>query len=80
MNRTIVVAAVAAGLLGSAALLAQAQQGGPPLPTCDSCVVGFFVADNPTGSGNLGGLAGADQICQNAAQALGARSAPGTPI
>jgi hypothetical protein len=39
MNRKVVVSAVAAALLGSAALLAQAQQGGPPLPTCDSCGV-----------------------------------------
>ena len=78
MNRTIVVSAIAVTLLGSAALLAQAQQGAPPLPTCDSCGVGFFVADNPTGSANIGGLAGADQICQNAAQALGGRDAART--
>jgi hypothetical protein len=46
------------------------------LPTCESCGVSFFVADNPTGSGNLGGLAGADQICQNATQALGGGMLP----
>ena len=71
MNRKVVISAVAVALLGRAALFAQAQQGPVPLPTCESCGVSFFVADNPTGSGNLGGLAGADQICQNAAQALG---------
>jgi len=75
MNRKVVTSAVAATLLGCGALLAQAQQGPVPLPTCESCGVSFFVADNPTGSGNLGGLAGADQICQNAAQALGGRDA-----
>ena len=32
----------------------------------------FFVAANPTGTGNLGGLEGADRICQNAAAASGA--------
>jgi hypothetical protein len=31
----------------------------------------FFIAENPTGTGNLGGIAGADRICQNAAQASG---------
>jgi hypothetical protein len=31
----------------------------------------FFIAANPTGTGNLGGIAGADRICQNAAQASG---------
>jgi hypothetical protein len=78
MNRKVVVSAIAAAFLGSAALLAHAQQGGPPLPTCESCGVNFFVADNPTGSGNISGLAGADQICQNAAQALGGRDAART--
>jgi hypothetical protein len=32
----------------------------------------------PDGSGNLAGLAGADQICQTAAQALGGRDATRT--
>jgi hypothetical protein len=31
----------------------------------------FFITANPTGTGNLGGIAGADQICQNAATAAG---------
>jgi hypothetical protein len=43
----------------------------PPVTT-------FFVADTPTGTGNLGGLAGADQICQNAAQTLGGPAATKT--
>jgi hypothetical protein len=31
----------------------------------------FFIAANPAGTGNLGGIPGADQICRNAAQASG---------
>jgi hypothetical protein len=48
--------------------LAQAQQQPQqqPLPAMT-----FFIAANPTGSGNLADLAGADQIFQNAAQASG---------
>jgi hypothetical protein len=69
MTRTIVVATVALAFLGSAATLAQAQQ--PP-------VASFFVAENPNGSGNLGGLAGADQMCQSQAQALGGAAAAKT--
>jgi hypothetical protein len=53
-------------LLGSAAVLA-AQAPGPQQP------MSFFVTSTtPNGSGNLGGLAGADQICQNLATAAGA--------
>jgi hypothetical protein len=64
MNRTIVVSAIAIMLPGTAALLAQGQA--PPSPA-----MSFFITANPTGTGNLGGIAGADQICQNAAQASG---------
>jgi hypothetical protein len=64
MNRMIVIFSTTAAVLGCAALAAQGQQQPPPAMT-------FFIAANPTGSGNLGGLAGADQICQNAAQASG---------
>ena len=64
MNRNIVLSAIAITLLGSAALLAQGQQQPPP-------AMSFFVAANPTGTGNLGGIAGGDRICQNAAQASG---------
>jgi hypothetical protein len=78
MRRTIVVSALSITLLGSAALLAQAQQP-PPAPPA---VISFFVAVNPNQTGNLGGLAGADQLCQTQAQALGgANAAPlGAPI
>ena len=71
MMRTIVVTAVATALLGSAAIFAQAQQPQQPTPS-------FFVAENPNGTGNLGGLAGADQICQTQAQALGGEAAAKT--
>ena len=71
MRRTIVLSALSITLLGSAALLAQAQQT-PPAPPA---VISFFVAENPNQTGNLGGLAGADQMCQTQAQALGGANA-----
>src|ERR1700688_2243018 len=64
MNRKIVLSAVAITFLGSAALLAQAQQPAPP-------AMSFFIAANPTATGILGGIAGADKICQRAAAAAG---------
>ena len=64
MNTKLVLAAVAVTLLGSAAVFA-AQAPQQPMS--------FFVTSStPNGSGNLGGLAGADQICQNLATAAGA--------
>jgi hypothetical protein len=74
MTRTIVLSAVAIGLLGSAGVLAQAQQPAQLQPQLAT----FFVAENPSGTGNLGGLAGADQICQSQAQALGGPAATRT--
>ena len=74
MRRTITVSAFSITLLGSAALLAQAQQT-PPAPPA---VISFFVAQNPNQTANLGGLAGADQLCQTQAQALGAPHAART--
>ena len=65
MNRRIIFAALSMTLLGSAAVLAQGAQA-PQMP------MSFFVAANPTGTGNLGGLEGADRVCQTAAQAAGA--------
>jgi hypothetical protein len=64
MNRKILLSAVAITLLGSAAVLAQGQNQ-PQQP------MSFFVTSR-TGGGDLGGLAGADQICQNLAAAAGA--------
>jgi hypothetical protein len=73
VTRTIVVSTVAIALMGSVAM-AQAQQPAQLQPQ----VASFFVADNPSGTGNLGGLAGADQICQNEAQSLGGQAATRT--
>ena len=64
MNKTLVLSAIAVTLLGSAAVLA-AQAPAQPMS--------FFVTSTtPNGSGNLGGLAGADKICQDLAAAAGA--------
>ena len=63
MNKATILSAIAVTLLGSAAVFA-AQAPQQPMS--------FFVAANPNGTGNLGGLAGADQICQNLAAAAGA--------
>src|SRR5215475_3936239 len=75
MRRTIVVSTVAIALLGSVAMLAQAQQQQPQM---NPQLASFFIADNASGTGNIGGLAGADQICQNEAQALGGPAAART--
>ena len=64
-RNAIVISALAVTLLGSAAVIAgEAQQPQQPMS--------FFVASTVPGTGNLGGLAGADAICQNLAQAVGA--------
>jgi len=64
MDKRIILPTIAIALGGSAAVLAQALT--PPTPA-----MSFFVATNKAGTGNLGGIAGADQICQNNAQAAG---------
>ena len=64
MRKTIVFAAIAATAFGSAALMAAEQQQ-PQQP------MRFFVTSD-TGTGNLGGLAGADARCQRLAAAAGA--------
>jgi hypothetical protein len=74
MRRTIVLSALSITLLGSAALPAQAQ----PAPPAPPAVISFFVAVNANQTGNLGGLTGADQMCQTQAQALGAPHAART--
>jgi hypothetical protein len=63
VKRQIILAAIAATLMGSAVYAAQQQQ--PPQP------MRFFVTSED-GTGNLGGLAGADARCQRLAQAAGA--------
>jgi len=66
MKKRIILSAVAITLLGSAAVLAQGQPAGPQHPMT------FFITSTTEGTGNLGGLAGADKICQDLAQAAGA--------
>src|SRR5712671_2587634 len=78
MTRTIVVSTVAIALLGSAAMLAQAQQPAQQPAPLQPQLASFFIAENPSGTGNLGGLAGADQLCQSAAQGLGGQAATRT--
>ena len=63
MNKKLVLSAIAVTLLGSAAVLA-AQAPAQPMS--------FFITSTTPGSGNLGGLAGADKICQDLATAAGA--------
>jgi hypothetical protein len=77
MNRMIVLSAISITLLGSTTLVAQAQQP-PAAPPAPPAVISFFVATNPNQTGNLGGLAGADQMCQSQAQALGGANAART--
>jgi len=61
-------AAVVIAAAASTAVLAQAPAN-PPVQH----PLGFFVTSTtPTGSGNLGGLTGADKICQDLASAVGA--------
>jgi hypothetical protein len=77
MRRALVLSAISVTLLGSAA---QAQQppAAPAAPPPPPAVISFFVAENPNQTGNLGGLTGADQLCQTQAQALGAPHAART--
>ena len=66
MKRQPVFTALALSMLSSSLVLAQ-QQKGPPPP------MSFFVTSTGSGKGaDLGGLAGADAICQRLAQAAGA--------
>ena len=74
MRKTIVLSAISITLLGSSALVAQAQ----PAPAAPPANISFFVANNPNQTGNLGGLAGADQLCQTQAQAFGGANAART--
>src|SRR5246500_4213169 len=75
MTKTIILSTVAIALTGPAVMLARAQQQAPQM---NLDLASFFVAENPNGTGNLGGLAGADQICQTQAQAIGGRAAQRT--
>jgi len=67
MTGKIILSAIAVTLLGSAAVLAQGQPAAPQLHG-----MSFFIAGAVPGTGNLGGLKGADKICQDLATAVGA--------
>jgi hypothetical protein len=67
MSKRIFLAAFVVTLAGSAAVLVPGQAAQAPQHPMT-----FFVAREVPGTGNLGGLAGADQICQNLAQQAGA--------
>jgi hypothetical protein len=68
--KRIVIAAAAAAVFGTIAVVAQgAQQPAPPAQPQQP--MRFFVT-SASHSGNLGGLAGADAICQRLAAAAGA--------
>jgi hypothetical protein len=66
MNTKLVLSAIGITMLGSVAgVFAQGAQPQQPMS--------FFVTSKtPAGTGNLGGLAGADQICQSLAASAGA--------
>ena len=66
MHKKIIVSAIGLTVLGSVAVLAQGQPAAPQKPMT------FFIAGAVPGTGNLGGIAGADRICQNLAMAVGA--------
>jgi hypothetical protein len=67
MKKATILSGISMTLLGSAVVLAaQAPQQAPP-------PMSFFVTSaTPAGTGNLGGLAGADKICQDLAASVGA--------
>jgi hypothetical protein len=64
MGKQIVFSTVIIAILVSPAVVGQSQSTQHPMT--------FFVASSVPGSGDLGGLIGADRICQNLAQANGA--------
>src|SRR5439155_1308621 len=59
--------------LALAVVLAAAACGGTTAPTTgqNSTTLGFFVTSATSVTGNLGGLAGADALCQSLATAVG---------
>ena len=72
MNSKTLLTAGTVVLLNGAIFVMQTQ-GQAQAPATPQHTMTFFVTSStPTGTGNLGGLAGADQICQNLATAVGA--------
>jgi hypothetical protein len=72
MSKSLVVAPFFLAAM-TAAALAQAPAAAPPAAAAPPPPpMGFFVTSTVPGTGNLGGLAGADKICQDLAAAAGA--------
>jgi hypothetical protein len=76
MKTSDVVRVIAvAGLFQSALTFAQAAAPAPAAPAAQPAAaqhpMGFFVTSKTGGSGNLGGLAGADKMCQDLAATAG---------
>src|SRR5207249_11322764 len=63
-RRLFILTATSLGLIGSVILIAEAQRDHPPMS--------FFVTSKGSGDGaNLGGIAGADYMCQTLAEGMG---------
>jgi len=63
-RRLFILTATSLGLIGSVILIAEAQRDRPPMS--------FFVTSKGSGDGaNLGGIAGADYMCQTLAEGMG---------
>ena len=64
MRWLFILTATSLGLIGSVILIAEAQRDRPPMS--------FFVTSKGSGDGaNLGGIAGADYMCQTLAEGMG---------
>ena len=72
MNWRIIRCVIAITVLGSSMVMAQGRGQAPGQSQAPQKPMTFFIASTVPGTGNLGGLAGADQICQNLAQGAGA--------
>ena len=60
-KKSLLLSAIAVTILGSAAtVLAQGQA-----PAQPQAPMSFFITSTVPGDGNLGGIAGADKICQD---------------
>jgi hypothetical protein len=61
-----------AGLVLGAAVVAACGDGNGTSPTRNDSSMSFFVTSSRSTTGNIGGLRGADSLCQNLATAVGA--------
>ena len=73
MNRHLLTAGLAVAAMGALGLAAQSQWAAAQTATAPVAhPMGFFVTSATPGSGNLGGLKGADKVCQDLAASAGA--------